>query len=327
MQKKKAPLTGGNVKPTYKEKGRVYKGLIDGDCSGTKSKQPQQSSVDIEVTRANDSIYGNIREAIREENDLTREDRMWISHYFGNYTNQYTYPDGWTVSKVLLPDSAARYGAGYHKVAIVASTAETEDGVREAIRRGIEVKAKFEHKKAHITTETIIVLSHNISFALANKLRVLMRTEHREVFIYSVKNAIGVAKSALKKFANLFAIRAQKIGNLPKLSESMQGLVEILSKRAKKLFSRVAQLAKALTMTVAPKKELREARNKAWKWLQSARKWGVSVWIGKEDWDDIDTVYDKISTAAQLQGIDLFEIEQLEFKEEAKRRLNQLTPG
>jgi len=290
--------------------------------------QPQQSKIDREVIRAARVIYQRIVEIVKEEDDLTREYTAQIKRMLGKYTNIYEYPDGWRVSKILLPDRATTYGEGYHKIAIVESTAETEQGVSEAIRRGIEVKTKLEKSQVHITAETIIVLSHNISFEVANKLRVLMSTAHRKIFIYSVKNAIGVAKNALKKFANLFAIRAKKIKELPGgLKEEMQTLADTLQKRGEQLFNSVSQLAKALKIIIVPKRELRKARDAAWLYAAKAREWGVKVWITPEDWDDLDVVYQKINTAAQLQGIDLFEMEQSEYKAEAKRRLNQLSPG
>jgi len=300
-----------------KKESRVYKGLVEKD-----------NKIDKEVTRAGRIIYDRIREVIRGENDLTREILMPLNRYLGKYTNTYQYPDGWRVSKLLLPDRATRHGTGYHKIAIVESTAETEQGVSEAIRRGIETKTKLEKSQAHITAETIIVLSHNISFEIANKLRVLLSTEHRKIFIYSVKNAIGVAKNALKKFANLFAIRAKKIKELSgELKEEMQTLADTLQKRGEQLFDSVSQLAKALKIMTVPKKELRKARDAAWRYLERARKWDVKVWVTPEDWDNLDVVYQKINTAAQLQGIDLFEMEQSEYKAEAKRRLNKLSPS
>ena len=308
-----------------KKESRVYKDLVE---EGSKDLgQPKQSKIDKEVTRAGRIIYERIKEVIREESDLTREITTFLKRYLGKYTNTYQYADGWRVSKLLLPDRATKHGAGYHKIAIVESTAETEEGVSEAIRRGIEVKTKLEKSQAHITAETIIVLSHNISFQVANRLRVLLSTQHRKIFIYSVKNAIGVAKNALKKFANLFTIRARKIKDLPRLGEEMQILAGTLLKRGEKLFSYVSQLAKALTMMSVPKSQLRKARNVAWKYISKAREWGVKCWVSPEDWDNIDTVYDKINLAAQLQGVDLFEMEQNEFKAEAKQRLTQLNPG
>ena len=284
-----------------------------------------KSDINKEVTRAGRVIYGRIVEAITEEDDLTREYTTRIKQILGRYTNTYQYPDGWRVQKILLPDRATKHGEGYHKIAIVESTAETEAGVNEAIRRGIKVKTKLEKSQMHITAETIIVLSHNIPFQLANRLRVLLSTEYRKIFIYSVKNAIGVAKNALNKFANLFTIRGRKIRDLPRLREEMQILADTLLKRGEKLFSSVSQLAKALKMMTVPKRELRKARDAAWKYLVKAREWGVKVWINKEDNPDI--IYDKVNLAAQLQGIDLFEREQSEFEAEAKRRLTQLNPG
>lgn len=287
----------------------------------------RQPKLEKEVIRAGRVIYERLRDSIREERDITREQGVGIKHVLGRYTNTYEYADGWKVSKVLIPDRATKHGAGYHKIAIVASTAETEQGISEAIRRAIEVKTKLEKTQVHITAETIIVLSHNISFKAANRLRVILSTPYRKIFIYSVKNAIGVAKHALKKFANLFTIRARKIKDLPRLREEMQILGDILLKRGEKLFGHVTQLAKALTIMTVPKKQLRKAKDAAWKFLVQARNWGVNVWINKEDWLDLNIIYDKINLAAQLQGVDLFEIEQVEFREEAKRRLTQLSHG
>ena len=311
----------------YKKTEKVHKDIVKTNSKQPEQDQPKQSNIHREVTRAGRIIYARIREIITEEDDLTLEYPAWIKQMLGKYTNTYEYEDGWKVSKILLPDRATKYGEGYHKIAIIESTAETEVGVSEAIRRGIEIKTKLEKSKAHITAETIIVLSHNISFQVANRLRVLLSTEHRKVFIYSVKNAIGVAKNALKKFANLFTIRARKIKDLPRLREEMQILADTLMKRGEKLFSFVSQLAKALTIMTVPKKELRKARDAAWKYLAKARDWGVKCWVSQEDWDNLDVVYDKINLTAQLQGIDLFELEQSEFKTEAERRLNQLSPG
>ena len=305
----------------------VYKGVVEKHSKQPEPEQPKHSVIDNEVIKAGRAIYERIVEAIREEDDLTLEYTAQIKRMLGRYTNTYTYPDGWRVSKILLPDRATKHGTGYHKIAIVESTAETEQGVSEAIRRGIDIKTKLEKSQAHITAETIIVLSQNISFQVANKLRVLLSTEHRKIFIYSVQNAIGVAKNALKKFANLFTIRAQKIKDLPNLREEMQILADTLWKRGEKLFGQVSQLAKALAITTVPKKEARDARNAAWKYLAKVRAGGVKVWISQEDWEDLDIVYGKINLAAQLQGIDLFEMEQSEFKANAKRRLKQLSPG
>ena len=309
----------------YKKEDRVYKGLVEKDNKDP--EQPKQSKIDKEVIRAGRVIYERIKGVIREESDLTREIVTPLKRALGRYTNIYQYPDGWRVSKVLLPDRATKHGTGYHKIAIVESTAETEAGVSEAIRRGIEVKTKLEKSQAHITAETIIVLSRNISFQAANKLRVLLSTDHRKIFIYSVKNAIGVAKNALKKFANLFTIRARKIKDLPRLREEMQILADTLLKRGEILFNQVSQLAKALKMMTVPKTQLRKARNVAWKYITKAREWGIKCWVSSEDWDNLDIVYEKINLAAQLQGVDLFEMEQSEYKAEATQRLTQLNPG
>lgn len=311
----------------YKKKEKVHKDIVEKDSKQPEQDQLKQFNIDREVTRAGRVIFERIVDVIREEDDLTREYPARIKRMLGRYTNTYQYPDGWRVQKILLPDRATKHGEGYHKIAIVESTAETEQGISEAIRRGIEVKTKLEKSQAHITAETIIVLSHNISFQVANRLRVLLSTEHRKIFIYSVKNAIGVAKNALKKFANLFTIRARKIKDLPRLREEMQILSDVLLKRGEKLFSSASQLAKALKIMTVPKSQLRKARNAAWEYLSKAREWGVKCWISQEDWDNLDIMYDKVNFAAQLQGIDLFEMEQSEFKAEAKRYLNQLNPG
>lgn len=309
-----------------KKKGESGEIIVGKDNEHPESEQPEQSKIDREVTKTGRIIRERIIGAIKEENDLTREYTARIKRYLGKYTNTYKYPDGWRVSKILLPDRATTYGEGYHKIAIVESTAETEAGVSEAIRRGIEIKAKLEHTHAHITAETIIVLSRNIPFELANRLRVLLSTEHRKIFIYSVKNAIGVAKNALKKLANLFAIRAKKIKDLPGgLKEEMQILADTLQKRGEQLFTSVSQLTKALAIMTVPKKELRKARDAAWKYVAKARKWGVKVWISQDDWDNLDTIYQKVNIAADLQGINLYEIEQCEIQREAERTIERLS--
>jgi len=299
------------------------------EATTSKQMEPerQQPKLEKEVIRAGKLIYERLMDSIKEERDLTREQAVQIKRVLGRYTNTYEYADNWRVSKILLPDRATKHGAGYHKIAIVSSTAETEQGVSEAIRRAIEVKTKLEKTQAHITAETIIILSHNISFKEANRLRVIISTPYRKIFIYSVKNAIGVAKHAIKKFANLFTIRARKIKDLPRLREEMQILGDTLLKRGEKLFGHVTQLTKALSIMTVPKKQLRKAKDAAWKFLAQARDWGVNVWINKEDWLDLNTIYDKVNLAAQLQGVDIFEMEQVEFRVEAKRMMNRISPG
>lgn len=287
---------------------RVYKDLV--------KQQP-----DKETIRAGRIIFDRMAGVIREERDFTNVSLNPLKRVFGQYTNSYKYKDGWRVRKLLLPDMATKHGYGYHKIALVTCSAETEAGISEAIKRAVEVKTGLEKKQAHITAETIIILSGNISFQEANRLRGLVSDAHRKVYIYSVKNAIGVAKNALKKFANLFTLRAQKIQRLPKLREEMQTLADVLSKRGRGLFEQVAQLAKALEVVTKGKKEARKERNLAWSFIKKARKWGVRVWFDKGEERDLEHVIQKTNHLAELQGIDIYNLQQIEGVAEAEARL------
>jgi hypothetical protein len=291
-----------------KKNSRVYKGLV--------KKRP-----DKETIKAARIVWERISDVVRGENDFTCEPLKPLNRFFRRYTNTYEYPqDGWQVRKILIPDKATKYGEGYHKIAIVACTAETEAGVKEAMMRAGEVKTKLEKIQAHITTETVIILSKNIPFMDANRLRGALTSEYRKVFIYSVKNAIGVAKNALNKFANLFTIRAKAILKLPKLKEEMRDLAYIFLKRGEELSKQVSQLEKVLGIMSKGKKEIQKARNAAWRFIQKAREWGISVWFDKEELYDFGHVKDKINLAADLQGIDIYRLQQLDDKSEAEER-------
>lgn len=300
---------------------RVYKGL---------SKDEEKQRPDKETIRAGRIIFDRMKEVIREERDFTNVSLNPLKRVFGQYTNSYEYEDGWRVRKLLLPDMAIKYGNGYHKIALVMCSAETEAGISEAIRRAVEVKTKLEKKQAHITAETIIILSGNISFQEANRLRGLVSDAHRKVYIYSVKNAIGVAKNALKKFANLFALRAQKIQRLPKLREEMQNLADVLSRRGRELFEHVAQLVKALESKAwLRKKELRKERDAAWNYQAKARKdWGVKLpWLPREIYETPEEVYEIVNLAADHQGIDIQRLQILERETIGKEYLARLGSG
>ena len=299
-----------------KKNKRLYKGL---------GKQ----QLDRETIRAGRIIFERMAEVIAKETDFTKVDTKPLKTVFGAYTNRYEYKDGWRVRKLLLPDRGTKSGDGYHKIAVVTCSAETEAGIGEAIKRAVEVKTKLEWQKRHITKETVIILSSKISFEEANRVRGLVSDQHRTVYIYSVKNAIGVAKNALKKFANLFSIRAQKIQKLPKLREEMQTLADVFAKRAQGLFEHVEQLAKAFEIASKGKKELRKARDAAWKYQAKARKeWGVKVpWLTREDLYNPEEVYRKVNLAADYQGIDIQRLLILERETTGNKVLARLGSG
>jgi len=289
-------------------------------------KKDTKPFLDKEVVRAHRIISDRIVDVIRDERDFLYESPTHIGRVLGRYVNTLEVENGWKVSKVLIPDRASRYGLGYHRVAIVASTAETKDGVEQAIKKGIEIKAKKEHSNAHITAETIIVLSSNISFEMANKLRSIFSNEHRTVFIYSVKNALGVAKNALKAFGNLFATRAQKLDAIPSLKEDFQMLADVFRERGKKLLAHVLKLAKALEMMLVPKRKLQAAKDAAWLWLVEVRRQTrIKVFFDKEEVTNPDLVYERINTTAQLQGIDLDSVMESLVGTNAKQRFDDLS--
>lgn len=304
-----------------KKETRVYKGL---------SEDEEKQQPDKETITAGRIIFDRMAGVIREERDFTNVSLNSLKRVFGRYTNSYEYEDGWRVRKLLLPDRATKHGNGYHKIALVTCSAETEAGISEAIRRAVEVKTKLEKAKAHITAETVIILSGNISFQEANRIRGLVSDEHRKVYIYSVKNAIGVAKNALNKFANLFTLRAQKIEKLHKLGEEMQNLADVLSKRGRGLFEQVAQLAKAFeTAGGKEKKELRKEKDAAWNYQAKARKdWGVKVpWLTREAFNNPAEVIRIVNLAADRQGIDIQQLQILERETTGKEYLARLGSG
>lgn len=327
MQKKEAPLLRG--KEQINKDVVVYKSLLKKGGERSIKKQPKPFEISKEVIKAGKIIFDRLWESMAQERDLSRETLPFVGSIKGRYTNDYTSPeDGWVVSKLLFPDNAAGAGKGYHRVAIVASTAETAAGVDEALKRAYQTKTKLEQgTSAHITGDTVIVLSSNIDFKLANELRRMFSNEQRTVFIYSVKNAIGVAKNAIKAFATLFTTRAQKILALPRLKEEMQILAETLRKRSEKLFRTVTNLSKLLERIILPKRELKKAKDAAYKYLSKAREWGLSIWVENEEFGDLDALYNKIMYKAQLQNIDLDAMQQSEIELNAKRILNRVNPG
>lgn len=288
-------------------------------------RQPKLSK---EVEKAGKVIFNHLWESLAGERDISLETVPVVGGQRGKYANEYTFPEnGWVVSKLLFPDIAATKGKGYHRVAIVASTVEGEAGVNEAIKRAYKTKTKLENTKAHITADTIIVLSNNISFKLANELRRRFSDEHRTVFIYSVKNRIGVAKNAIKAFANLFTVRAQKILALPgTLRDEMQVWAETLRKRGEKLLSSVYRLTKLLERIVTPKREAKKAKDAAYLYLSRLRDVGLRIYVINEEFNDLDALYNKINYTAQLQGIDPFEVEQADEDRKAKRVLDSAIP-
>ena len=144
-----------------------------------------------------------------------------------------------------------------------------------------------------------------------------------------VTNAIGVAKNALKKFANLFTVRAQKIQKLSKLREEMQNLADVLAKRGQKLFEHVSQLAKAFEIASKGKREIRKARNEAWLWVETARKkWHIKgLLFDREELYDLAHVKEKVNLAADRQGIDIYRLQMLERETTGKECFARLGSG
>lgn len=289
-------------------------------------KDVQESGVDKMVISAANKIYSRLWLSVEHQLDVSRAVNI---HVGGTYKNSYSYPqDGWVVSKILFPDIAAKKGNGYHRVAIVASTAGTKAGVQEAINRSKKVSTKLElGTSAHITAETIIVLSNNISFKLANRLRRILSNGDCTVFIYSVKNAIGVARNAIKAFATLFDNRAKKILNLPgDISDAMQALGKALQERADFLFKGVAGFTKRLLDKILPKRAIRRAKRAAYLYLEKLRKVGLRLYIHNYEYDDLDAFYNRVNATAQYQGIDIDAVMEELAAGSAKQEMRRILP-
>ena len=303
----------------------VYKGL-DSDV------QSQQSNPDMdkEVIRAYESLMGKrgrLEEIFRGERDFTTEPGTLIDRFWRKYTNQFKYPDGWRVGVLMLPDDSTQNGAGYHKISVVASTIESNEGIGEAMRRAAEVKTKLEKAGRQITKETVVVLSANIPFIEAKKHNGPNYSGSKTIMVFSVKNALGVVKVVLNKLANFFTARAKGILRLPNLKEgTMKELAYLFLKRAERLGHHVGQLKQALVNgSMGAKRRLQKLIGQSYALIKMAKKtsirWGKGkgkLWVYDDDLPEPGYVRDKINLAADFQGIELFE-------SEAKEKMSILT--
>lgn len=289
-----------------KKKNEVYKGI-----GLSNEQQPHKETI-----RATEILYNRIADMLRMEDDFTCEPLKPIGRFFGQYVKRKKFENGWIVQKIVMPDSSTQQGDGYQSIAIVATTAKTEEGISEARRRAAEVKTKIEKTGATTTNETVIILSGNLDFNTAKLSR--QTRGNQKVYVFSVKNALGVVKVILKKFANLFSIRAKKILGLGGLEEgALKKLAYLFLKRAEKLSKDILQLEKAL---VERKKGTNKGINKligiSFGLVNKAKKWGLKfgkgkgkLWVYDDDLLDPAYLRDKINLIAEMQGIDLFGIE------------------
>lgn len=273
-------------------------------------------------------LYRRLEEVFRGEEDFRYDPPQPMNRFWKRYTNTWKFKeDGWLVHKILVPDSSTQQGDGYHNITIVACTAKTDMGVREAIRRAKEVKTLLAKTHATITKETIVILSSDISFEYANRLRGSdtneFQSDFRQVLIYSVKNALGVAKHVLNKLANFFGVRAKAILKLPNLKEgALKNLGYLFLKRAKKLSEHVLQLGKAFEQL--KKSGKRAIRNMSWRLAWKARDvWGIHFWLNSEDLYDFEKVKETINRAAERQGVDLYEMERREVEIEVQKQVER----
>ena len=307
-----------------KKKSRVYKGL-------NSDNQPQQSNInmDKEVIRAYESLMGKggrLEEIFRGERDFTTEPGTLIDRFWRKYTNQFKYPDGWRIGVLMLPDDSTQNGAGYHKISVVASTIESNEGVGEAMRRVAEIKTKLEKAGRQITKETIVVLSANIPFIEAKKHNGPNYSGSKTVMVFSVKNALGVVKVVLNKLANFFAARAKGILRLPNLKDgAIKDLAYLFLNRAEHLGQHVGQLKQALVNgSMGAKRRLQKLIGQSYALINMAKKtsirWGKGkgkLWIYDDDLAEPGYVRDKINQIADFQGIELYE-------NEAKEKMGML---
>lgn len=278
-------------------------------------KDIDEQYLDKGVIRASEIVYRRIKEIISGEDDFICDPPRRIGRFLGRYQGQKEYEDGWVVKKVLIPDISTRYGRGYHSVSVVASTATTDEGVSEAVRRAAEVKVAEE--KCGITRETIAVLSASIPFVDANLIRRNMNSKgngFRTILVYSVKNALGVARAILRKLANLFGLRSKAILNLPGLRESeLKSFAYRLLKRAEELGKRIEQLSIALVeMKKSGQSGMKKLIGISYGLIKKAKKMGVrfgrgrgKLWVYDEDLLDPDYLREKVNWIAEIQGIDV----------------------
>lgn len=285
-----------SVKMRTKNETKVYKGL-------------EKQRLDKETIKACEIVFRRLGDMIRGEVDLTEGLVKSIDKSFRQYTNSYEYEDGWRVKKIILPDSSIKKGDGYHVISIVACTAQTGEGVKQAVKRATQVRIRKADQNVNVTRETVVVLSSNIDFVDANRARSTSPNGFRKVFVYSVGNALGVAKHVLNKFRNLFGVRAKAILALPDLKEgALKELAYRFIKRVTALSKEIEQLETAFDILTRGKEEIKKLRDAAWHHVVQARKWGVRFWLNPEDLYDLERVNGIICSAADRQGIDIVAI-------------------
>lgn len=284
----------------------VYKGLEKG----------KHNDIDKETLKASEILYRRLADVIRTEDDRTYTVVKPIRRFFGRYATVLESASGVVVKKVLIPDSTVQ-GKGYHSVTIAACAARAEADVVEAVKAATKVKTKAELVGGRITKETVVVLSKELSFIDANKSRSIGSTRTRSVQVFCVQNAVGVAKVVLKKLANLFDIRSQKILGARNVWGDLKEFGITLGERAKKLAKQVQQLEQALKEGgFQARKAARRVRGMAWARVQQAREWGVRFYTTAEDLIDLRRVQDIINAAAKRQGIDMWSLETRKWRSE-----------
>lgn len=294
-----------NVK---KIESSVYKG----------SEKAKHNDVDKETLKASEILYRRLADVIRSEDDITAAVVKPIKRFFGRYATVFKSASGSVIKKVLIPDSTAQ-GKGYHSVTIVACVARLKSEVVEAVKEATQVKTKAEHVGSRITKETVVVLSKELPFKDANKARSIGSTRQRSVQVFSVQNAIGVAKVVLKKLANLFDIRSQKILGARNVWGELKEFGIILGERAKLLSKQVQQLEQALKESgFHAKRAARRVRGMAWARVQQAREWGVRFYTSAADLTDLRHVQDIINAAAKRQNIDVWSLETNKWRSEVE---------
>ena len=292
-----------------KEEGLdLYKGLERG----------KHNDIDKETLKACEILYRRLADVIRSEDDRTDTVVKPIRRHFGRYAAVFKSATGSVIKKVLIPDSTAQ-GTGYHSVTLVACAAKAKADVIESVKEATQVKTKAEQVGSRITKETVVVLSKELPFKDANKSRSIGSTRIRSVQVFSVQNAIGVAKVVLNKLANLFDIRSQKILGARNVWGELKEFGITLGDRAKKLSKQVQQLEQALKEGgFHAKKAARRVRAMAWARVQQAREWGVRFYTTAADLTDLRRIQDIINSAAKRQDIDLWSLESQRWRSEVK---------
>jgi hypothetical protein len=290
------------------EDAQVYKGV----------EKAKHNDIDKESLKASEILYRRLSDVIRSEDDRTDTVVKPIRRHFGRYASVSESGSGSVIKKVLIPDSTAQ-GKGYHSVTIVACAARLKSEVEEAVKEATQVKTKVERVGGRITKETVVVLSKELPFKDANKARSIGSTRLRSVQVFSVQNAIGVAKVVLNKLANLFDIRSQKILGARNVWGELKEFGITLGERAKLLSKQVVQLGQALREGgFHAKKAVRRVRAMAWARVQQAREWGVRFYTSAADLTDLRHVQDIINAAAKRQNIDVWSLESRKWRSEVE---------